>query len=139
VIKELGDDNQLKVDFGLAFYSDLTDPKEVKSLYSKDYTNNMRVFGGKLNLDGGSPGRTAFLGEKYYTPTPGQPEDYRGYSSNSKQEDMNQLVASYYNEEIPFFIHALGDAALDQCIKAVKYAEEKAGYDDIRTNLFICN
>ena len=135
VIKELGDANKLKVDFGLAFYSALTNPDEVKSLFSKDYANHIRVIGGKLNLDGGSPGRTAFLREKYYTPTPGQPEDYRGYSSISKQEDMNQLVASYYKEKIPFFIHALGDAALDQCIEAVNYAQENTGYDDIRTNL----
>ncbi len=135
VIKELGNNNQLKVDFGLAFYSALTTPERVKSLYSKNYTNKVRVIGGKLNLDGGSPGRTAFLREKYYTPTVGQPDDYRGYSSISKQEEMNNLVASYYKEKIPFFIHALGDAALDQCIEAVSYAETNNGYKDARTNL----
>jgi len=135
VIKELGNENQLEVDFGLAFYTALTTPEVVKNLYSKTYENNMRVIGGKLNLDGGSPGRTAFLREKYYTPTIGQPDDYRGYSSIKEQEDMNTLVASYYKERIPFFIHALGDAALDQCIKAVTYAETNAGYDDARTNL----
>ncbi len=134
-IKELGTEGNLKADVGMAYYSVLTTIDNVKSLYSKEYTNHFRVIGGKLNLDGGSPGRTAYLREPYYTPTPGQPANYRGYSSITKQEDMNKLVGSYYKEKIPFYIHALGDAAVDQCIAAVQFSEKNYKYDDIRTNL----
>jgi len=135
IIKELGDEQKLKVDVGMAYYSLATTVDRVKELYSKNYTNHYRVIGGKLNLDGGSPGRTAFLREPYYTPTPGQPADYRGYSSITKQDDMNKLVGSYYQAKIPYFIHALGAVAVDQAIAAVKYSEEKYKYPDARTNL----
>ena len=134
-VKELATEGKLKADVGMAYYAVLTTIDNVKSLYSKEYTNHLRVIGGKLNLDGGSPGRTAYLREPYFTPTPGQPTDYRGYSSIKKQEDMNALVGSYYKEKIPFYIHALGDAAVDQCIAAVKFSEENYKYDNIRTNL----
>ena len=135
IVKKLGDSNQLKLDIGMAYYATLTKVERVKELYSSSYNNHYRVIGGKLNLDGGSPGRTAYLRTPYYTETKGQPSDYRGYSSIVEQKTMNQLVGSYYKEKIPFFIHALGDAALDQCIAAVKYSEQNFKYDDIRTNL----
>jgi len=134
-IRQLGEEGKLKADIAMAYYSLTTTVDHVKELYSTSYTDHYRVMGGKLNLDGGSPGRTAYLREPYHTPTPGQPADYRGYSSMSNQEDMNTLVAEYYKARIPFFIHALGDAAVDQCIAAVQYSEEKYGYDDIRTQL----
>jgi len=134
-ISKLGKEGKLKADVSMVFYAAATTPDIVDSLYSKEYTNGYRVAGGKLNLDGGSPGRTAYLREPYYTPTPGQPKSYRGYSSIKDQKDMNTLVDSYYSREIPFFIHALGDAAVDQCIEAVSYAEKNNGYKDARTNL----
>ena len=135
MIKELGDQGKLKLDVAMAFYSPLTSPSQVAKLYSTSYSNHYRVMGGKLNLDGGSPGRTAYLRAPYHTPTPGQPEDYRGYSSIKEQDDMNDLVSSYYEQRVPFFIHALGDAAVDQCIAAIKYSEENYGYDDPRTQI----
>ena len=109
--------------------------EQVKTWYSPEYDRHLRVGGGKINLDGGSPGRTAFLREPYYTQTPGQADDYRGYSAIPDQVALNALVASYYEARVPVFIHALGDAALDQCIEAVAYAQAKHPYDDIRTQL----
>jgi len=134
-IRQLGEEGKLKADVAMAFYSLTTTVDRVKELYSTSYTDHYRVMGGKLNLDGGSPGRTAYLRDPYHTPTPGQPAGYRGYSSITNQEDMDTLVAGYYEARIPFFIHALGDAAVDQCIAAVQYSEEKYGYDDVRTQL----
>lgn len=135
VITKLGEQGKIAVDVGLAYYAMLSSPKEIKEMVTKDYKNHVRVIGGKINLDGGSPGRTAFLRDPYYTPSPGQSPGYRGYSSIAKQADMNALVSGYYKEQVPLFIHALGDAALDQCIEAIKYAEGLNGYKDIRTNL----
>ncbi|MEC3906078.1 amidohydrolase [Tamlana sp. 2201CG12-4] len=134
-ISDLAESNRLKVDVGMAYYSLLTTPENVKKLYAPDYKNHYRVIGGKLNLDGGTPGRTAYLRQPYHTPTHGQPADYRGYSSITDQKDMNDLVGSYYELEVPFFIHALGDAAVDQCIDAVKYSEEHFNYDNSRTQI----
>ena len=134
-ISKLGDEGKLKADISMVYYAAATTPDIVDSLYSTNYKNRYRVAGGKLNLDGGSPGRTAYLREPYYTPSPGQPDGYRGYSSIKEQKDVNSLVDSYYEKQIPFFIHALGDAAVDQCIEAVTYAEKNHGYNDARTNL----
>lgn len=89
-------------------------------------------FGGKINLDGGSPGRTAYLREPYYTQDEGVPADYRGYSSITKQEDLDAMVDSFYQERIPIFIHALGDAAIDQAIHAVAAAQETYPREDIK-------
>lgn len=135
VVSELGEANELKLDFAMGYYSKTTTVENVAARYSPDYKNHYRVMGGKLNLDGGTPGRTAFLREPYHTPTPGQPADYRGYSSIKEQKDMNELIGSYYAQKVPFFIHALGDAAVDQCIAAVKYAEENFPYENSRTQI----
>lgn len=102
--------------------------------YSESYTNHFRVAGGKVVLDGGSPGRTAFLREPYHRQLPGQ-QDYRGYPAIERQTDVNNLIASYYAEGIPVFIHALGDAALDQCIEAVAHAEARHPGSDRRTQI----
>ena len=134
-IVELGDDNQLKLDVAMGYFAALTTPEQVKSLYSPVYKNHYRVMGGKINLDGGSPGRTAYLRLPYHTPTPGQPVNYRGYSAVKDQKYLNELIASYYELQIPFFIHALGDAAVDQCIEAVKYSEENTLFQDARTQI----
>lgn len=135
LVRQLGEEGRLKADIAMAYYAVTTTLDRVKELYNPNYKNHLRVIGGKLNLDGGSPGRTAFLREPYHTPTPGQPDNYRGYSSIKEQSDMNTLVGSYYEARIPFFIHALGDAALDQCIAAVKHSEKLFDYNDIRTQL----
>jgi len=103
--------------------------------FSRRYANRFRVGGGKVNLDGGSPGRTAYLREPYYRQAEGAALDYRGYSSIRKQEHIDQLVAGFYELGVPIYIHALGDAAVDQAIHSVGSAEAKFPRDDIRTQL----
>ena len=134
-LRQLRDEGALKADVVAHVHTSTANLEQVKGWYSKDYDRHLRVGGGKINLDGGSPGRTAFLREPYYTQTPGQAENYRGYSAIPNQEDLNELVASYYAAQVPVFIHALGDAALDQGIAAVAHAESQYAYPDIRTQL----
>ena len=81
------------------------------------------------------PGHTAFLREPYYTRAAGQAAEYRGYSGIPDQEELNALVAGYYAEQVPVYIHALGDAAVDQCSAAVRNAEQRHPYPDVRTQL----
>jgi predicted amidohydrolase YtcJ len=97
-------------------------PEEAAAEYAPDYTSHFRVGGGKINLDGGSPGRTAYLREPYHVQLEGE-QDYRGYPSIADPEELNALVASYYALNVPLVLHALGDAAVDQAIAAVREAE----------------
>jgi len=134
LMRAAGQMGLLKLDL-LAAVLYLTSTAEVTAeLYSESYTNHFRVAGGKVNLDGGSPGRTAFLREPYYKQKPGE-SDYRGYSSIERQADINDLVASYYALDVPIFIHALGDAAVDQSIEAVTHAETLYPGTDRRTQI----
>jgi hypothetical protein len=133
-LRQLADAGLLPLDV-VAFLFYLTTPaEEVAAAYSTTYANRLRVGGGKINLDGGSPGRTAFLREPYHRQLPGE-DGYRGYSSIEDQDRLNELVASYYEQDVPLAIHALGDAALDQCITAVRAAEQRFPGSDRRTQL----
>ena len=135
LLRQLRDEGALKADVVAHVHTSLAGLGKVSGWYSKEYDRHLRVGGGKINLDGGSPGRTAFLREPYYTASLGHAADYRGYSSIPDQGELNTLVASYYQSQVPIFIHALGDAAVEQSIAAVSFAEEKYPYEDIRTQL----
>ena len=135
LLQQLRDQGKLKADVIAQIHTSAAPLDWVKSEFSRDYDRHLRVGGGKINLDGGSPGRTAFLRAPYHTPSPGRAADYRGYSSINDQARLNALVDSYYQAQVPVYIHALGDAALDQAIEAVSYAELHNPYEDIRTQL----
>jgi predicted amidohydrolase YtcJ len=126
---------RLDIDLAAAVLAVTQDADKTSALYSREYNNRFRVAGGKINIDGGTPGRTAYLRDPYYTQEEGGAADYRGYSSIENQEDLNALVESFYENTTPIFIHALGDAAIDQAITAVASAESKFPRDDIRTQL----
>ncbi len=126
---------KLDIDLSTAVLSVTQPAQQTAKQFDLEYRDHFRVIGGKINLDGGSPGRTAFLREPYYTQDEGVSADYRGYSSITKQEDLDAIVASFYQERIPIFIHALGDAAIDQAIHAVAAAQKAHPRDDIRQQL----
>ena len=126
---------ELKIDLLQAMFFHVQSAEETLEQLSNDYESRFRVAGGKINLDGGTPGRTAFLREPYYTQEPDVDPDYRGYSSIEEQEDLNNIVEDFYRLEVPVFIHALGDAAIDQAIAAISNAKSKYPRDDTRTQL----
>lgn len=134
LLRQLADAELLPLDVVAFLFYLTTSAEEAAAAYSRDYTNHFRVGGGKINLDGGSPGRTAFLREPYHQQLPGE-DGYRGYSSIEDQGRLNELVASYYERDVPLAIHALGDAAVDQCIEAVRAAEQRFPGENRRTQL----
>ena len=129
------DQGRLDIDLSTAVLSTQQSAEETAKQFSLAYAKRFRVVGGKVNLDGGTPGRTAFLREPYFKQDEGAPADYRGYSSIIEQAYMDQLVTSYYKEQIPFFIHALGDAAIDQAIHAITAARAAHPRQDVRQQL----
>ena len=102
--------------------------------FSAEYEGRFRVGGSKMVLDGGSPGRSAYLREPYHEQIPGE-KGYRGYPRYESQAEINALVEAYYRAGTPTHIHALGDAAVDQAIAAVRAAEAAVPGSDRRTQL----
>jgi len=102
--------------------------------YSRTYINHFRIGGVKVDLDGGSPGRTAYLREPYHKQLAGE-DRYRGYPRFREQIELNETIVRYYRMPVPVLIHALGDAAVDQAIAAVSAAERTVPGHDRRTQL----
>lgn len=132
--RHLGRDGDLKLDInGLAFFK-VAD--ELLANYEQDrkYKNHFRLAGVKLILDGGSPGRSAFLRDPYYVQKEGE-KYFRGVPLFPKQEDIDRMVSNYYKNGWQAYIHALGDAAVDQAIHAIELAEKKYPGKDRRTQI----
>ena len=110
---------------------------ELMDLYdfSGRYRNHFRIGGAKLVLDGGLPGYTAYLREPYFKPLPGMAADYRAYPFYEDQNQINSWVEEFYANDWPHLVHALGDAAIDQFLKAVKHAENLYPGQDRRSVL----
>jgi len=133
ILEQMAEAGRLKLDVAaFAFYA-FTAPEDAIEKYRPDYENRYRLAGLKLLLDGGSPGRTAYLREPYHRQLPGE-VDYRGYARIA-QPEINDTVARCFKCDLPLIIHALGDAALDQCIAALNVGQYVAPGEDRRTQL----
>lgn len=87
-------------------------------LYSRRYTNHLRIGGAKLNLDGSPQGRTAWLTKPYFKVPAGQNDDYLGYPAMT-DEQANAYVDQAFAHGWQILAHVSGDAAIDQYIAAV--------------------
>ena len=76
-MKRVADSGRLAID--LVAYPDILEVDTIKP--AMHYTNNYRVGGVKLTIDGSPQGKTAWLTEPYFVVPKGQPKDYRGYAA----------------------------------------------------------
>ena len=118
LLQEMARQQRLPVDVIAMPLSKAYDAKQVRELYSPTYENRLRVGGIKIVLDGGSPGRSAYLLEPYHVQLVGE-RDYRGYPHLADQAVLNDIVAGHAAAGNPLYIHALGDAAVDQALQAL--------------------
>ncbi|HGY55791.1 MAG TPA: amidohydrolase [Caldithrix abyssi] len=132
--RHLGRDGVLKIDVAAMPFFKTADMLMKNFEQDKQYHNHFRLAGVKLILDGGSPGRSAYLREPYYVQEPGE-KNFRGVPLFPNQDDIDRMVTSYYEKGWPTFIHALGDAAVDQAVHAVRTAENKFPGKDRRTQI----
>lgn len=95
----------------------------------------LRVGSVKLFTDGSAGGRTAAMFEPYL-PAPGG-ETTRGIFIYEDAE-LNALVAHYHRLGHQLSIHAIGDAAIEQCIRAVALAIAAAPRADHRHRIEHC-
>jgi len=134
VYRHLGRDGDLKIDVAGMPYVKFADKLLANYQEDRHYRNHFRLAGVKLVLDGGSPGRSAYLREPYYVQMPGE-KDFRGVAFYPRQADVDSLVTKFYGKGWQTFIHALGDAAVDQALHAIGVAEKKYPGKDRRTQL----
>lgn len=114
-----------KVDFDIPAY---------QKLISNDYTNNFRIGGAKLTLDGSPQGKTAWFTHPYHQPPASQEESYAGYGTLSDKETLEWFNLAYDNNW-QLMVHANGDAAIDQFIQSAEKAQADRNHADLRTVL----
>ncbi|MGL6257910.1 amidohydrolase [Vibrio sp. WXL103] len=134
LLSGLADNGALYIDIaGAPYMKGEASVKDVIPLYSEEYNNHFRIAGGKATIDGGSPGRTAYLREPYYVQLEGE-KDYVGYTA-MQPTTLEQHVLEYYEADIPIFVHALGDGAVDIALDGIEKAEKAYPGKDRRTQL----
>ncbi|MCA0935964.1 amidohydrolase [Vibrio alginolyticus] len=85
---------------------------------SKQYTNNFRIAGAKIVLDGSPQGKTAFMTQPYLNPPTGEPVTYVGYPTLTS-EFLETKIRSYLDEGTQFIVHTNGDASVDMYLAAI--------------------
>jgi predicted amidohydrolase YtcJ len=87
-----------------------------------EYRNGLKLQGVKFAQDGSPQGKTAYVTAPYLTGGPGGQPDWRGETTQPREEFLQQ-VQKALDAGLQVFIHANGDATIDQAIEAV----EKSG------------
>ena len=123
-MKRVADSGRLAID--LVAYPDILEVDTIKP--AMHYTNNYRVGGVKLTIDGSPQGKTAWLTEPYFVVPEGQPKDYRGYAAID-EKTTNEAVEKAFANGWQILCHSNGDAATDRFIHAIRLAKKK--YPDV--------
>ena len=85
------------------------------------YNNHLKIGGVKITIDGSPQGKTAFFTTPYLTGGPNGEKDWRG-ELTFPQDTVNQMVKKVYDLNVPLYLHANGDGAIDAFFKAHEYA-----------------
>jgi predicted amidohydrolase YtcJ len=100
--------------------------------YSSSYKNHYRIGGVKLTLDGSPQGRTAWRTQPYLIPPDGAEEGYLGYPAIPRDEDVEKIYESAFQNNWQILTHANGDAAMDQMIRTLRKVTTKYGNENRR-------
>jgi predicted amidohydrolase YtcJ len=85
------------------------------------YNNHFKLGGIKITTDGSGPGKTALFTTPYLTGGPSGQKDWKG-EPTFPQAQLNQMVKSVYDKNLPLLIHVNADGAIDMALKAHEYA-----------------
>ncbi len=130
VFRAVAAQGKLKID--IVSYPDvLLGRDHIKANVSPDYTNNFRIGGAKLTIDGSPQGFTAWRDRPYYAPVGNFPKGYLGYPAANGEQVISAIDWAYENN-IQIFTHVSGEAAGDLMITALRLAENKYGAGDRR-------
>ncbi len=95
------------------------------------WNNHLKFEGIKITQDGSVQGKTAAYLEPLLTGGPQGQKNWRGNSTLS-YDDFAKLIDTAHKAGLQIFVHANGDATIQQVIKSAEAAGLKAG-DDNRT------
>lgn len=95
------------------------------------YQDGVKLQGMKITQDGSPQGKTAFMSTPYLTGGPNDEASWRG-ETTQPEADFANLVKTAADNKVQIFIHANGDATIDQAIQAVRTSGLTAN-DDART------
>ena len=96
-----------------------------------EYHGRLKLQGIKITQDGSPQGKTAYVTDPYRTGGPAGQADWRGETS-MPYEQFAAIVKMASAKGLQIYIHANGDATIDEAIKAVEAAGITAR-DDRRT------
>lgn len=116
----------IKIDVDILLRNWLSWPDKAVLLSDDTYRNHLRVAGIKLLLDGSLQGRTGWLTQPYYTASPNQSPDFRGYPHMNVTDLVSQLSEAARNGW-HVFAHVNGDAAIQQYLDAIKTVNGEGG------------
>ena len=85
------------------------------------YANRLKIGGCKITLDGSPQGKTAAFTTPYLTGGPNGEKDWKG-EPGVPQDQANAIVKKCYDAGLRMNMHANGDAAIDNAIKAHEFA-----------------
>lgn len=121
-------------------YSNVHAPNEVDSTleyidekYIKKYSNNFKIGGMKVFLDGSPQGKTAWLSEPYKITPEGKSQDYRGYPVYKNDEFLQNIYDRIVNNKLQVLTHTNGDEACEQLIRCYEKSIKRTDTtDDLR-------
>lgn len=120
-------------DIDVVSYIDYTDRDLIDTeWHSRDYRNHYRIGGLKVTLDGSPQGRTAWCTQPYLIPPDGQQPGYAGYPAIPDDAEVTGYVDEAFAKGWQVLVHANGDAAADQFLRAIRAATDKHGPADRR-------
>jgi len=131
----LADSGDLKID--VVSYIDymFADNYMNSKWQGNDYNNHYRIGGMKVTLDGSPQGRTAWRTQPYLIPPDGQNSDYSGYAAIPSDSVVQAIFEKGFRNNWQILVHANGDAAVDQMIRALRPNYQTYGIGDRRNTL----
>lgn len=93
-----------------------------------DYKRHLKLQGIKFVQDGSPQGRTAYVSAPYLTGGPDGQPDWRGEPTQPAEDFIDQVVNAI-DAGLQVFIHANGDAAIDDVLAALRKAGIRAEDD----------
>lgn len=115
------------VDIDFIGWMDYSNRAELDRAFSRTYSNNYRLGGLKITLDGSPQGRTAWRTVPYLIPPDGQKPGYKGYPAIPDTKQVQAYLDEAYAKGWPVKVHTNGDAAVDQLFAALRPVVAKYG------------
>ncbi|MFS4448505.1 amidohydrolase [Maribacter sp. 2307UL18-2] len=84
------------------------------------YTNNFKIGGIKITIDGSPQGKTAAFTSPYLKGGPAGEKNWYGELTFPK-DIVNKAVKRVYDLKVPLILHCNGDAAIDTFLEAYEY------------------